>query len=103
VQALPFAGLGFHSDNMERGHAFGLQRAATAYDQEGVAALILSGAYIGFLPDHYAASFVAAGRMRALKPATFTYECRFEAIVRHAPQRSRLAQTFLDLLVAAHR
>jgi DNA-binding transcriptional LysR family regulator len=103
VRAQPFAGLGFHSDNMERGHAFGLERRATAYDQEGVATLILSGAYLGFLPDHYAASFVAQGRMRAVSPATFTYTCHFEAIVRHAAQRARLAQTFVELLVEAHR
>ena len=102
VRAMPFAGLGFHSDNMERGHAFGLQRAATAYDQEGVATLILSGAYLGFLPDHYAASFVAQGRMRPVRPGTFTYTCSFEAIVRRGAQRPRLAQTFIDLLVEAH-
>jgi DNA-binding transcriptional LysR family regulator len=103
VQAQPFAGLGFHSDNMERGHAFGLQRRATAYDQEGVATLILSGAYVGFLPDHYAASFVAQDRMRALLPRTFTYACGFEAIVRRGGQRARLAETFLQLLAEAHR
>lgn len=102
VRAQPFAGLGFHSDNMERGHAFGLRREATAYDQEGVATLILSGAWVGFLPDHYAASFVAETRMRALRPDTFTYTCQFEAILRHDPQRARLAQTFVELLAEAH-
>lgn len=99
---MPFAGLGFHSHNMERGHALGLQRRATAYDQEGVATLILSGAYLGFLPDHYAAGFVLAGRMRAVLPGVFTYDCHFEAMARPAAQRARLTQTFLDLLVEAH-
>ncbi|MBK7169108.1 MAG: LysR family transcriptional regulator [Gammaproteobacteria bacterium] len=103
IQQLAFAGLGFHSDNMERGHEFGLQRLATAYDQEGVATFILSGAYIGFLPDHYAASFVQQGLMRALRSDHFSYECTFETIVRQEARRSRLTQTFLDLLLAAHR
>ncbi len=103
IQQLAFAGLGFHSDNMERGHEFGLQRLATAYDQEGVATFILSGAYIGFLPDHYAASFVQQGLMRALRSDHFSYECNFETIVRQEARRSRLTQTFLDLLLAAHR
>jgi len=102
VQTAAFAGLGFHSDNMERGHEFGLDRRATAYDQEGVATLILSGAYIGFLPDHYAASFVQQGLMRAVRPGRFTYHCSFGAIVRHDAQRPRLTQTFLDLLLEAH-
>jgi LysR family transcriptional regulator, transcriptional activator for bauABCD operon len=102
VQTAAFAGLGFHSDNMERGHEFGLDRRATAYDQEGVATLILSGAYLGFLPDHYAASFVEQGQMRAIRREHFTYRCSFGAIVRRDAQRPRLAQTFLDLLLAAH-
>ena len=103
IQQQPFAGLGFHSDNMERGHEFGLQRLATAYDQEGVATFILSGAYIGFLPDHYAASFVRQDLMRALRRDHYSYACNFEAIVRQETRRSRLTQTFLDLLVDAHR
>ncbi len=102
VRAAAFAGLGFHSDNMERGHAFGLDRRATAFDQEGVATLILSGAFVGFLPDHYAASFVAGGLMRAIRSRRFTYHCRFGAILRHAAQRPRLTQAFLDVLLAAH-
>lgn len=102
VQGAAFAGLGFHSDNMERCHEFGLDRRATAFDQEGVATLILSDAYIGFLPDHYAASFVQQGLMRAIRPGRFTYRCSFAAIVRRDAQRPRLAQTFLELLLAAH-
>jgi len=102
VRAAAFAGLGFHSDNMERGHALGLQRQATAYDQEGVATLILSGAYLGFLPDHYAASFVAAGNMRAVRRDRFTYRCHFGAILRRDAQRSRLTATFQELLLQAH-
>lgn len=100
--ALPFAGLGFHSHNMERGHDFGLKRMATAFDQEGVATLVLSGAFLGFLPDHYAARFVEQGQMRAVLPTHFSYRCGFEAILRPESQRSRLAQTFLNLLLEAH-
>ncbi len=102
VGALPFAGLGFHSHNMERGHDFGLQRVATAFDQEGVATLVLSGAFLGFLPDHYAARFVEKGEMRSVLPRHFTYACGFEAILRPEAQRSRLAQTFLEVLLEAH-
>lgn len=97
-----FAGLGFHSHNMEQGHGFGLQRSATAFDQEGVATLVLSGTFLGFLPDHYAARFLEQGQMRAVMPSRFTYECGFEAMARPGAERSRLAQTFFELLVEAH-
>lgn len=97
-----FVGLGFHSQNMETGHELGLRRSATAYDQEGVATCIISGAFTGFLPTHYAAEFVARGQMRALVPERYTYQCHFDAIIRRSPRPTRLQQTFMELLVEAH-
>jgi hypothetical protein len=41
--------------------------------------------------------------MRAVLPEHFSYVCRFEAIARPEGQRARLTQTFLELLVEAHR
>lgn len=102
LRAQAFAGLGYHSPNMEVVHARGLQRAATGFDQEAVATLILSGAFIGFLPDHYAAPFVAAGQMRALAPARLRYGCVFSAITRRSPAPSRATALLRDCLVRAH-
>jgi hypothetical protein len=39
---------------MEASHRFGTARRATVHRPEGVATLVLSGCFIGFLPDHYA-------------------------------------------------
>src|ERR1035437_3329470 len=39
---------------MEISQQVRLARKATGYDQESIATLILSGRYLGFLPDHYA-------------------------------------------------
>lgn len=97
-----YAGLGYHSPNMEISHQFDLQRTATAYDQEGIATLLLSGAFVGFLPDHYAASFVANGQMRAIGGSHFGYHCHFAAISRREPKPSRLVQRFLDRLIQCH-
>lgn len=96
------AALGYHSPNMELTHQRRLERAATASDQEAVATLVLSGAFVGFLPDHYAAGFVAAGRMRAVSPAALRYTCQFSAITRQSPRPLRLTQAFWDALVSAH-
>ncbi|MDP3522420.1 MAG: LysR family transcriptional regulator [Hydrogenophaga sp.] len=97
------AALGYHSPNMALTHERRLERAATASDQEAVATLVLSGAYVGFLPDHYAQAFVAAGRMRAVAPRTLFYRCAFACMHRRAPAPSRVAETFREALLAAHR
>lgn len=96
------AALGYHSPNMALAHAHRLERAATASDQEAVATLILSGAYVGFLPDHYAARFTAMGAMRAVAPDTLRYDCRFSCVWRRAPSLLRMADAFLMALRDQH-
>ncbi len=96
------AALGYHSPNMTLTHARRLDRKATASDQEAVAHLVLSGGYVGFLPDHYAEPFVRAGRMRAVAPGKLNYHCRFSCIQRRAPAPLRVAQAFHQALRAAH-
>jgi DNA-binding transcriptional LysR family regulator len=97
-----FAGLGYHSPNMEIAHRERLRRDATGFDQESVATLILSGRFLGFLPDHYAEAFVRAGQMRAVQPELFRYACRFSGITRRSPAPSRVTQLLRDCLVLAH-
>lgn len=102
IRKLPFAGLGYHSPNMVLSHRTRLQRAATGYDQEAIATLVLSGAYLGFLPDHYAESFVKAGRLRAVCPQRFRYTCRFVSVMRRSPAPSRVVRAFVECLMTAH-
>jgi len=96
------AALGYHSPNLMLTHARRLERGATASDQEAVATLLLSGGYVGFLPDHYAQPFVQAGRLRAVAPDTLHYACRFSCVHRRSPQPLRMAQVFLDALRQTH-
>jgi DNA-binding transcriptional LysR family regulator len=102
VRAYAFAGLGYHSPNMEISQQVRLTRKATGYDQESIATLILSGKYLGFLPDHYAQGFVRSGQMRAIQPALFRYTCSFFSIVRRSPPPSRVTRAFQDCLLQAH-
>ncbi|MGH6626450.1 MAG: LysR family transcriptional regulator [Burkholderiaceae bacterium] len=102
LQEYDYAGLGFHSPNMEVTHRFRLRRHASVTDQEAIATLILSGCYIGFLPDHYAASFLAQGLMQRIDHPQCTYRVDFVAITRRSPRPSRIAQAFLDALHHAH-
>lgn len=98
----PLAGLAYHSPNMEMSHRAGLMRAAHAYDQEGVATLILSGRFIGFLPTHYAQSFEEKGLIRAIGQDRFGYNAEFFVITRRYPEPSRASSLFKQCLIAAH-
>jgi len=98
-----FAGLGYHSPNMEISQQMRLPRRATAFDQEAIATLILSGRFLGFLPDHYAAGFERMNQMRALNPPLFRYSCSFLGILRRSPEPSRATRVFQACLVQAHQ
>lgn len=102
VRESKYIGIGYHSPNMETSRQLGQERHATAFDQEAVAHLVLSGKYLGYLPEHYAEGFVAKGVMKPVLPQTFQYVCDFSAIVRHSPPPNRVVQTLLDALVGAH-
>lgn len=102
LRGYAFAGLGYHSPNMEMSQHMRMTRKATASDQESIATLILSGEFLGFLPAHYAQSFVQAGHMRAIQPALFHYECHFFSILRRSPQPGRVARAFQACLEQAH-
>ncbi|HRN76887.1 LysR family transcriptional regulator [Ottowia sp.] len=97
-----FAGLGYHSPNMELAHGRQLKRKATAFEQEAIATLILSGRFVGFLPDHYADAFVQRGQMGAVAPQVLHYACDFLSVLRRSPRPSRAALAFHQALLAAH-
>lgn len=73
---------------------------AVVNDMESEARLILSGAYLGYLPAHYARPFVDAGRLKALRPDLFDYAAPFQ--LAHAPEKLRepIAKLFVDTVRA---
>jgi hypothetical protein len=61
--------------------------------------LILSGEYLGYLPTHYAASWVARGEMKALLEHEWTYDVPFE--IAYDPVKSLPApKIFIGQIVA---
>lgn len=102
ILAGKYAGLGYHSPNMEIGRNLGMKRDVTVYDQEAIVHLLLSGRYIGYLPDHYAKPFVEQGLIRSIGTDIFQYRCEFLAITRRSPKPSRPVQLFMDCLVKVH-
>jgi DNA-binding transcriptional LysR family regulator len=73
-----------------------LNPSATASDREGVAFLILTGRYIGYLPTHYARQWVEQSRMRALPWPPYTTE--LYVITRKGSRPNLVLDTFLGLL-----
>ena len=58
-----------YANKRELHHFPNARMQAHASNMEAQAAFILSGHLIGYLPDHFAARWVSAGRMRPLLPA----------------------------------
>ena len=78
-----------------------LNAAAIAENMEAIAVLILSGEFIGFLPEHYAARWVASGEMTAVLPQRMRYESQLELIMRKTVPQTLAAQYLrADLLEA---
>jgi DNA-binding transcriptional LysR family regulator len=75
-----------------------LKATATATDREGIAFLILTGRYIGYLPDHFAESWVRDGNMRALLPDSYHYITQFSAITRKGARANLVLETYLEEL-----
>ncbi|WP_263144328.1 LysR family transcriptional regulator [Pseudomonas sp. RIT-PI-AD] len=90
-------GRGYWSQAELARHGF-KHSAATVESMEAQLILVLSGAYVGYLPEHYAQSWVDQGRLRVLLPATFGYQAPFSLILRRGRSREPLLQTFRDLL-----
>ncbi|OEC46335.1 LysR family transcriptional regulator [Pseudomonas sp. 1D4] len=75
-----------------------LNCTASASDREGMAFLILTGRYIGYLPDHYATFWVQQGRLRALKPTSRFYDLSLATVTRKGRRPHLVLESFLDAL-----
>ncbi len=75
-----------------------LASAASAHQVEGVAFMILSGKYIGYLPVHYAARWVREGRMRSLLPRRHRLKTKIEIVTKRGGTVSGATEAFLKIL-----
>ena len=75
-----------------------LKSAASATDREGIAFLILTGRYIGYLPTHYAERWVRDGLMRAIEPEKYQYETQYSVITRKGASPNLVLETYLEEL-----
>lgn len=75
-----------------------LKGGASATDREGIAFLILTGHYIGYLPTHFAQRWVLEGKLRALHPKQLNFETPIAAISRKGALNNLVLNCYLQQL-----
>ena len=73
-----------------------MNKAAISYFYEARLVMILSGAYIGFMPDAYVQRYVDEGDLRALVPEAKHYSLEICTITRTYGRTKRARELFLE-------
>ncbi len=72
--------------------------SASVVQMEAQLMMILSGSFIGFLPDHYAQRWIKDGLMRAIKPRTYNFISNHYIAYRQADAEKPILAAFLKCL-----
>lgn len=75
-----------------------LNCSATASDREGIAFLILTGKFLGFLPNHYAQKWVNEGIMKPILQDTMQYSTPICLITRKDKRQNMILKRFIEIL-----
>lgn len=90
-------------DKEARNDGLNYNNKATAYHDEGIAHLILSGAFIGYLPEHYANDWVNKGLFKAIQPEKYCYQIPVMLITSKNTGPSPLASALINEIIAVHQ
>jgi DNA-binding transcriptional LysR family regulator len=98
----PFVARGYlHQFDLKRiGHH---RAAATVEIMEAQLILVLSGAFIGYLPAHYAQAWVEKGELRALRDEHYGYNSAFYLVTQRGDAESPLIQRFAAVILGTRR
>ncbi len=75
-----------------------LKDTATSTDREGIAFLVLTGQYLGFLPTHFAKRWVTDKKMHAIDPYHYQFDTHFSVITRKGARENLILKAFLKEL-----
>nr|WP_275442558.1 LysR family transcriptional regulator [Pseudoalteromonas sp. OOF1S-7] len=89
-------------DKEVRNDGLNYQNSAIAYHDEGIAHLILSGEFIGYLPEHYASYWVDKGIFRAIQPEKYAYQIPVMLITSKSNSASPLAEALIEEIKRVH-
>lgn len=77
--------------------------AAISYFYEARIAMILSGCYLGFLPEEIARSYVKKGELKAVAKEQKTFRLGVAVISRKSAQPNRARDLFLESIRNIHQ
>ncbi|NQZ28590.1 MAG: LysR family transcriptional regulator [Colwellia sp.] len=89
-------------DKESRNDGLNYQTSAIAYHDEGIAHLILSGEFIGYLPDHYANYWVEKGLFKSILPEKYSYQIPVVLISSKNNIVSPLANALIEEIKRCH-
>ncbi|NMM03672.1 LysR family transcriptional regulator [Paraburkholderia sp. RP-4-7] len=99
IERQPLVGRGFWH-KAEHAHHESSSEVGSAENMEARLLLILSGCFIGYLPEHLAGLWQHRSHLRALAPESFSYQAKFALCIRRDRQRDRHVMAFRDFLSA---
>ncbi|MDT0603896.1 LysR family transcriptional regulator [Thalassotalea castellviae] len=80
-----------------------LKATATSTDREGIAFLILTGRFIGFLPTHFAQRWVARDKLRAIEAHRRKFSTNFSVITSKGARSHLILEAYLEELAQAKK
>lgn len=102
VRGSSYAGILVNSPNLQVGQTLGFRRSAKVQNEQALAILVMSGRYLGFLPDHMAQEFVSRGLIKAVLPSEISYRTTFAAVTAKRTGTNRITSLFWDVLKDEH-
>jgi len=75
-----------------------LKATATSTDREGIAFLLLTGRFLGFLPTHFAERWVSQDKMRAIGEHSRGYVTHFSTITRKGASHNLILDAYMEEL-----
>ena len=94
LSTIPAIHPGIHIDPAGREQLKQLNLSAKAYQFDTRKTMILSGCYLGFLPQSYIQQELNKGEIRIIKPDSFTYQFKLSMVYKKSPRE----QNKVDLL-----
>lgn len=98
---LDYVARGYLRESHILGKTVHFKVSAMVHHMEAAALLILSGGFIGYLPEHYAARWVTQDQLRPLRPDLFGQCAEFFIVTQKNRSHSMAVQYFIDALRSA--
>ncbi len=99
LASYPFA-IRPYAGDFELQHVPGAIAKTAVSSLEAQAMLVLSGLYLGYLPDHYAGAWVRKGEMRSLSPKIPRIQSQFFLATRSEKRSSAVLDLFVQELIS---